>query len=72
MRSLLYAAVFGVCLCGVSQAAQNFTVDDGDPSITYTGQWNDTLYDPLNAGGSHKVTGNPDATASFTFTGARL
>lgn len=50
---------------------QNVTVDDNDPSITYqpTDSWVISVYDVLDAGGTHHVTSDPDATASFTFTG---
>ena len=49
----------------------NVTVDDNDPSITYQppASWVVSVFDPLDAGGQHHVTSDPDATASFTFTG---
>lgn len=71
MLSILLHALFWAYL-PIARAAHNITVDDGDPSITYAGQWETTPYDPLNAGGSHRVTINTDATATFTFTGMWL
>ena len=49
----------------------NVTVDDNDASITYQppGSWVLSVFDSLDAGGQHHVTSDPDATASFTFTG---
>ena len=49
----------------------NMTVDDNDSSITYQPptSWVLSDTDLLDAGGQHHDTSDPDATASFTFTG---
>lgn len=49
----------------------NVTIDDSDPSIIYQppDSWETSVYDVLDAGGRHHLTSDPDATASFTFTG---
>ncbi|KAH9483670.1 hypothetical protein JR316_0003140 [Psilocybe cubensis] len=56
-------------------ASHNVTVDDDDTSqIIYDppDSWRETPFDPLNAGGRHRVTSDPDATATFTFTGTAI
>ena len=55
----------------VVNASHNVTVDDNDPSIIYhpPGSWQKSVPDVLDASGQHRVTSNPNATASFTFTG---
>ncbi|PPQ88688.1 hypothetical protein CVT25_010122 [Psilocybe cyanescens] len=53
-------------------ASHNVTVDDDDTTqIIYDppDSWRETPFDPLNAGGRHRVTSDTDATATFTFTG---
>ena len=52
-------------------AMHNVTVDDNDPSITYqpSDSWLVSVFDVLDAGGSHHVISDPDATALFSFTG---
>ena len=49
----------------------NVTVDSQSSLITYAppGSWNQSAPSPLDAGGSHMLTGNSAATAVFNFTG---
>ena len=67
----LLVALFVVVLRLVD-GRHNLTIDDQDPSIVYapTGAWNRTAASTLDYGGSHMLTQNPNATASFNFTGA--
>jgi len=54
-------------------ALQNFTVDDTDVRIHYTGQWNTkSLPGNYDYGGSHQWSSDPTATATFTFTGVEV
>jgi len=59
--------LFLVALCN---GQQNITVDDNDSSIVYapSDSWV-TVSDSMDIGGSHKVTIDTVATATFTFTG---
>ena len=52
-------------------AAVNVTINYQDPSITYSppGAWSLSAPSALDLGGAHKLTQNPNATASFNFTG---
>ncbi len=52
-------------------AEANVTVDDGDSKIIYSppGAWSRSMQMPLDYGGSHMLTQNPNATAVFNFTG---
>lgn len=52
-------------------AEANVTVDDGDSRIIYSppGAWSRSVQMPLDYGGSHMLTQNPNATAVFNFTG---
>jgi len=52
----------------------NVTIDDDDPAIIYQppASWIISVFDVLDAGGQHHVTSDPDATASFTFTGIAI
>ena len=52
-------------------ALENVTVDDPNPSITYSprGAWAESSPNTLDFGGTHMLTSNPSATASFNFTG---
>jgi hypothetical protein len=50
----------------------NVTIDDTDLSILYSGDWNTSADDTQNGldyGGSHHVSNDPDATATWNFTG---
>jgi hypothetical protein len=50
----------------------NVTIDDTDASIIYSGDWNTSADDTQNGldyGGSHHVSNDPDATATWNFTG---
>ena len=52
-------------------AQRNVSVDDTDPSIRYqpAGAWNVSANSTLDYGGAHMLTQNPNATATFNFTG---
>jgi len=52
-------------------AEANVTVDDGDSRIVYfpPGAWSRSVQMPLDYGGSHMLTQQPNATAVFNFTG---
>lgn len=50
----------------------NITVGDSDPSITYTGAWNDGTGEPDSYGGGHRSSTQTGAYATFTFTGIEL
>ena len=49
----------------------NITIDDTDPSIVYSGVWDPTsdTQNSLAYGGAHHVSFEPDATATWQFTG---
>ncbi|KAF9535175.1 hypothetical protein CPB83DRAFT_843605 [Crepidotus variabilis] len=64
---LLVATVFSF-----TAADRNITLDDTDPSILYFGDWLPTPFDQSNAGGTHKVTATPDASAALNFTGVAI
>jgi hypothetical protein len=63
--------LFILFLVALSNGQQNITADDSDSSIIYAPRdgWN-TVSDLMDIGGTHKVTTNPVATATFTFTGS--
>jgi hypothetical protein len=52
-------------------AAVNVTINDNDSSITYSppGAWSQSAPNTLDFSGAHMLTQNPNATASFNFTG---
>ena len=52
-------------------AQKNVYLDDQDPRIVYTPPeaWNQTDRSRLDYGGSHMLTDNPEATATFKFKG---
>ncbi|KAH9483673.1 hypothetical protein JR316_0003143 [Psilocybe cubensis] len=54
-----------------AHANQNVTVDDQDPSISYSpqGAWGLSANSSLDIGGAHMLTQNPNGTAVFRFTG---
>jgi len=57
-------------------AQQNVTLDDVDTAIVYAppGAWYspDNITNPLDYEGTHMFTDNPEATATFTFTGGQM
>ena len=64
--------LFYIAFLLLVNAMRNVTVDDNDPFITYQPpeSWVVSVFDVLDAGGTHHVTSDPDATASFSFTGS--
>ncbi|KAF8967542.1 hypothetical protein BDZ97DRAFT_1755965 [Flammula alnicola] len=58
----------------VVYAQRNVTFDDRDPSIVYApaGAWVQSQNDTLDFGGGHMLTQNPNATATFKFTGVAI
>ncbi len=57
------------------RADTNVTVDDiNTTAIIYDppASWAESSFNSLDAGGSHATTDDPDATATFSFTGARF
>jgi len=50
---------------------QNISIDDQNPQITYVplASWTLTALGDFDAGGAHMLTEDPDAYATFTFTG---
>ncbi|KAF8886946.1 hypothetical protein BD779DRAFT_542299 [Infundibulicybe gibba] len=59
---------------GLTCARQNISIDDPSPSISYTpiASWGKTAPTSLDEGGSHMLTTDPGATATFSFTGVRV
>ncbi|KAJ7909281.1 hypothetical protein B0H13DRAFT_1553836, partial [Mycena leptocephala] len=55
-------------------ALLNVTVDDTDPMISYLGTWeaSNTHLSSLDYGGSHTVSSDNQASATFTFTGVAV
>jgi hypothetical protein len=47
----------------------NITVDNTDPSITYSSGWTPAQPNSLDYGGGHVLSTHPTATATFQFTG---
>ncbi|RDB19845.1 hypothetical protein Hypma_013131 [Hypsizygus marmoreus] len=71
----LHHVLLVTILCfALVQGLHNVTVDDPDPSIIYTPatSWSQSANNSLNAGGAHKLTQDPTATATFTFTGVAI
>ena len=69
---LLLPAVLAVCASlSVAQLEATTRVEQGDPSITYTGTWysNDS---PLHSGGTSALTNAKGAQAAITFTGTGI
>jgi hypothetical protein len=69
IRLLVFALyTHGVC------AQSNITIDDTNSSIAYApaGAWVVSSNSTLDFGGAHMLTQNPNATATFSFTGASL
>ena len=69
--AMFFCIFLYIALLLVASAMHNVTVDDNDPSITYQplSSWEVSVPDVLDAGGEHHDTSDPDATATFTFTG---
>ncbi|KAF5344237.1 hypothetical protein D9758_012344 [Tetrapyrgos nigripes] len=55
-----------------SGSLQNVTVQESDPQITYTGDWNKNDPNSLYSGGSHALSEDVAATAVFNFTGVAV
>lgn len=53
----------------LGQVLQNKTFDDSDSAVRYFGDWRKSAFSELDEGGGHMVTGDPNAQASFEFTG---
>ncbi|KDQ20879.1 hypothetical protein BOTBODRAFT_169586 [Botryobasidium botryosum FD-172 SS1] len=53
---------------------RNITIDDNDPKIVYTGAWEPGSLHPSvqDYGGGHATSSDPNARASFTFTGVAV
>ncbi|KAJ6477871.1 hypothetical protein C8R47DRAFT_643779 [Mycena vitilis] len=58
----------------VASALRNFTIDDNSPLITYRGEWapSSIHLSGLDYGGSHTVSSDANASATFTFTGVAV
>ncbi|KAJ6477862.1 hypothetical protein C8R47DRAFT_1288720, partial [Mycena vitilis] len=58
----------------VGSALLNVTIDDTSPLLTYKGKWepSSTHLSGLDYGGSHTVSGDAKAGATFTFTGVAV
>ncbi|KAF5321665.1 hypothetical protein D9619_000075 [Psilocybe cf. subviscida] len=54
-----------------AMAAMNITIDNSDPSIIYSGSWEE-LPGELDFGKTHQLTGDPMGTAVFQFTGTAI
>ncbi len=63
--SCLFLGFHGV----FGQLLQNRTIDDNDPAIRYSGDWSKSNFITLNEGGYHMLTRDPNARATFEFTG---
>ncbi|TEB32140.1 hypothetical protein FA13DRAFT_1731879 [Coprinellus micaceus] len=73
----LLVLVVSILSCSSSVAAQaqrNVTVDDEDPSIVYqpAEEWFVSANSSLDFGHAHMLTQNPNATATFNFTGVAI
>jgi len=55
-------------------AQQDVYLDDQDPRIVYAPPeaWNQTDRSLMDYGGAHMLTDNPEATATFKFTGGYM
>jgi len=53
-------------------AQSNITVDDSAKSIVYSAGWGLSAPSPLDYGGSHHLSGDQSAFATFTFTGVAV
>jgi len=51
------------------QLLHNITIDDTDPTISYTGPWQVDLPEPAFYQGGHHWSSQSGAYATFTFTG---
>ena len=70
-RQYFILSIFVYTLSTTVFAATNVTIVYQDPSITYSpsGAWSLSAPSKLDLGGAHMITQNPNATASFNFTG---
>ena len=68
---ILFIFVYTLNIITTVFAATNVTIVYQDPSITYSppGAWSLSAPSKLDLGGAHMMTQNPNATASFNFTG---
>jgi hypothetical protein len=68
---ILFLVVYILNITTTVFAAVNVTITYQDPSITYSppGAWAKSAPSKLDLGGAHMLTQNPNATASFNFTG---
>ena len=68
---ILSLVVYTLNISTTAFAAVNVTIDDQDSSITYSppGAWSKSAPSNLDLGGAHMLSQNPNATASFNFTG---
>ena len=68
---ILFLVVYTLNTSTTVFAAVNVTINYQDSSITYSppGAWSQSAPSTLDLGGAHMITKNPNATASFNFTG---
>jgi hypothetical protein len=68
---ILFLVVYTLNISTTVFAAVNVTIDYQDSSIAYSppGAWSQSAPSNLDLGGAHMLTQNPNATASFNFTG---
>ncbi|KDR84476.1 hypothetical protein GALMADRAFT_206081 [Galerina marginata CBS 339.88] len=75
IRTLLPLLLLLCCAFDTALAAHNLTVDDTDTvSIVYDppDSWRESAPNPLSQDGSHAVTSDVDATATFEFIGTAI
>ncbi|KAG8818940.1 hypothetical protein FRC17_010663 [Serendipita sp. 399] len=70
----LLQALLGCLVVRAEVVLVNRTVDDSDTNIRYSGRWNvgPRHISPLNFGGSHSLSEDINAIASFAFTGVSV
>lgn len=57
-------------LVHIAAGHHNITVDDADLPVKYTGRWVNSTNDPFSFKGRYMATQDPEARATFTFTGS--
>ena len=64
-------SLVGLLRLVAAQTFHNFTVDDNSPRIVYVGTWEPAAGHPsvFDFGGSHVVSLDPNASATFSFIG---